>query len=112
MKLFAGLRKIRDFQKLQLAFLRSLLDFDIVIEIGYQQERGQPMTLKQLFLLDICSRTTVRRKLARLVDDGIVIRSKDAQDQRASVLLIAPSTVKLLGKYGSALVTISVAHFG
>ncbi len=70
------------------------------------------MTLKQLFLLDICSRTTVRRKLARLVDDGIVIRSKVAQDQRASVLLIAPSTVKLLGKYGSALVTISVAHFG
>jgi DNA-binding MarR family transcriptional regulator len=112
MKLFAGLRKIRDFQKLQLPFLSSLLDFDIVIEIGYQEERGRPMTLKQLFLLNICSRTTVRRKLARLVDQGIVIRSKDAHDQRASLLLIAPSTLKLLGKYGAALTTISAAHFG
>jgi DNA-binding MarR family transcriptional regulator len=111
MKLFAGLRKIRDFQKVQLPFVKSIIDFDIVIEIGYQEERGQPMTLKQLFLLDICSRTTVRRKLGRLIDQGIVMRRKDANDQRATLLVIAPSTIKLLGKYGGALTTISASHF-
>ena len=112
MKLFAGLRKIRDFQRAQLPFLKSVFDYDIVIEIGYQEERGQPMTLKQLFLLNICSRTTVRRKLATLIDQGIVIRRINAQDHRASVLAISPSTAKLLGKYGGALTTISAAHFG
>ena len=76
MKLFTGLRKIREFEKLQLPFLKSVVDFDIVIEIGYAEEEGQPLTLKQLFLLNISSRTTVRRKLARLIEQGIVFRRK------------------------------------
>ena len=66
MKLFTGLRKIREFERLQLPFLKSVIDFDIVIEIGYAEEEGHPLTLKQLFLLKVSSRTTVRRKLAKL----------------------------------------------
>jgi hypothetical protein len=50
MKLFTGLKKIREFERLQLPFFRSLVDFDIIIEIGYAEEQGQPLTLKQLFL--------------------------------------------------------------
>ncbi len=53
MKLFTGLKKIREFEKQQLPFLKSVVDFDIVIEIGYAEEQGQPLTLKQLFLLNI-----------------------------------------------------------
>ena len=107
MKLFTGLRKIREFEKLQLPFLKSVVDFDIVIEIGYAEEEGQPLTLKQLFLLNISSRTTVRRKLARLIEQGIVVRRKHANDHRASILKISPSTVKLLAKYGGTLAAIS-----
>src|SRR5580658_9130305 len=99
MKLFTGLKKIREFEKLQLPFLRSVFDFDIVIEIGYAEEQGQPLTLKQLFLLNISSRSTVRRKLAMLIEQEIVARRKHANDQRSSLLLISPSTVKLLSKY-------------
>jgi len=109
--LFAGLRKIREFERVQLPFFKSIVDFDIVIEIGYEEECGRPMTIKQLLLLDICSRTTVRRKLAKLINQGIVDRRKHATDNRASLLVIAPSTLKLLGKYGGTLSTIASAHF-
>lgn len=111
MKLFTGLKKIREFERLQLPFLKSVVDFDIVIEIGYAEEEGQPLTLKQLFLLKISSRTTVRRKLARLIEQGIVMRRKHANDNRASLLTISGSSVKLLGKYGGTLTSISDLHF-
>jgi DNA-binding MarR family transcriptional regulator len=111
MQLFTGLKKIREFEKLQLPFLKSVADFDIVIEIGYAEEQGQPLTLKQLFLLNISSRTTVRRKLATLIERGIVIRRKHVNDNRASLLHIASSSVKLLGRYGGTLTSISASHF-
>lgn len=111
MKLFSGLKKIREFERLQMPFLKSLIDFDIVIEIGYLEEQGQPLTLKQLFLLKISSRTTVRRKLAKLIEQGIVIRRKHANDHRASLLNISPFGIKLLGNYGGTLTTISALHF-
>ena len=111
MKLFTGLKQIRELERRQLPFLKSVVDFDIVIEIGYAEEQEQLLTLKQLFLLNLSSRTTVRRKLARLIDQGIVMRRKHANDQRASVLTISTSTVKQLGKYGSTLTSISALHF-
>ena len=111
MKLFTGLKQIREFERLQLPFLKSVVDFDIVIEIGYAQEQGQPLTRKQLFLLNMSSHTTVRRKLARLIEREIVIRRKHASDQRASLLTISPSIVKVLGKYGGTLTSISTLHF-
>ena len=111
MKLFTGLKKIREFERLQLPFLKSVIDFDIIIEIGYAVEQGQPLTLKQLFLLEFGSRTTVRRKLAKLIEQGIVIRRKQANDHRASLLIVSTSGVKLLSKYGGLLTSISELHF-
>jgi hypothetical protein len=111
MKLFTGLKKIREFERQQLPFLKSVFDFDIVIEIGYAEELQHPLTLKQLFLMNISSRTTVRRKLARLIEQGIVIRRTQASDHRASVLRISPSAIKVLSKYGGTLTSISVSHF-
>ena len=111
MKLFTGLKRIREFERGQLPFLRSVVDFDIVIEIGYAEEQELPLTLKRLFLLNITSRTTVRRKLARLIEQGIVMRRKHANDHRASVLTVSASTVKLLGKYCGTVTSISACHF-
>jgi DNA-binding MarR family transcriptional regulator len=111
MKLFTGLKKIREFEKQQLPFLKSIADFDIVIEIGYAEEQEQTLTLKQLFLLNIRSRTTVRRKLRRLIDQGIVIRRKHASDHRSSLLTISVSTVRLLTKYCGTVTSISACHF-
>src|SRR5687768_10673838 len=107
MKLFAALRKIREFERHQLPFLKSIIDFDIIIEIGYAEEQGQPLTLKQLFLMNISSRTSVRRRLARLIEQGIVTRRKHAKDQRSALLTISSPSLKLLTKYGGALALIS-----
>jgi hypothetical protein len=111
MKLFTGLKKIREFERRQLPFLKSVFDFDIVVEIGYAEEQGKPLTLKRLLLLNISSRTTLRCKLAKLIEQGIVIQRKHANDHRARLLMISPSTVKLLSKYGGTLTSISVSHF-
>lgn len=102
---------MREFERAQLPFLGSLIDFDIVVEIGYAEEQDQPLTLKQLFLLNIGSRTTVRRKLARLIEQGVVTRRKHAYDNRAAVLTISSSTCKLLGKYCGVLTSISALNF-
>jgi hypothetical protein len=64
-ELFAALKKMREFERLQLPFIRSLIDFDIIIEIGYAQEQKKPLTPKPLFLLNIGSVTTVRRRLVQ-----------------------------------------------
>jgi DNA-binding MarR family transcriptional regulator len=109
MKLFAALRKIREFERLQLPFLQSMVDFDILIEIGYAEEQQHPLTLKQLLLLNLSSRTTVRRRLARLIEGGIVTRRKNTNDQRSSLLSLSSSSLKLLGKYGGVLTSISVS---
>ncbi len=107
MKLFAALKKIREFEKLQLSFLKSVIDFDIIIEIGYAEEMEQPLTLKQLFLLNISSRSTVRRRLARLIAQRAVVRRKNAKDQRAAILTLSPASLKLFGNYGGTLATIT-----
>ena len=111
MKLFTGLKQIREFERRQLPFLKTVVDFDIVVEIGYAEEQEQPLTLKLLFLLNLSSRTTVRRKLARLIDEGLVVRRKQASDHRASLLTISASTVKLLGKYCGTVTYVSACCF-
>ena len=111
MKLFTGLKKIREYERQQLPFLKSVVDFDIVIEIGYAEEQRQPLTVKQLFLLNIRSRTTVRRKLAKLIEQGIIIRRKHANDQRATLLIISSASIKVLSKYGGTLTSIARVHF-
>ena len=105
MKVFTALRSIRDFERARLPFFGSIIDFDIVIDIGYAEEQGKPLTLKQLLLLIPSSRTTVRRRLANLIELGIVVPRENMSDQRSVLLTVSPSTVKLLGKYAGTITT-------
>jgi len=111
MKLFTGLRKIRVSERTHLPFLKTVVDFDIVLEIGYGEERGRPLTLKRLYLLEICSPGTLRRRLARLVANGTVTRERHPSDGRASLLLIPAATVRLFTKYIGVVSVISASHF-
>jgi DNA-binding MarR family transcriptional regulator len=106
-KLFAALKKLREFEKLQLPFIKSIIDFDIIIEIGYAQEQKKAFTPKQLFLTKLGSLTTVRRRLAKLTEQGIVTRRINTSDHRSDFLTISPASLKLLEKYGSVLSSIS-----
>jgi hypothetical protein len=111
MKLFAGLRKIREYQRRQLPFLRSLIEYDIVIEIGYAEECGDPITLKQLLLLNICSRTTMRRKLSELIEQQVILRHTNSHDRRVSVLGVSSTHLRQLTRYGQTLKSIARIHF-
>lgn len=105
MKLFAGLRRMRDLERKHLPFVRSLAEFDLIIEIGYHEERGTPLTLKQLLMLGICARTTLRRKLNALIARGVLVRTPHESDGRAVVLSISKSASQRLIRYHSGMVT-------
>lgn len=103
MKIFAAWKKVREFERTRLPFLNSIIDFDIVIDIGFAEEMGHPLTLKQLLLLIPASRTTVRRRLARLVQQGVVVPKRNGNDRRSMLLTISPSSLKVFTKYATAI---------
>ena len=107
LRLFAGLKKKREFERQQLPYIESLIDFDIIIEIGYAQEQKQTFTPKQLFLLKVASDATVRRRLAKLTEKGIVTRHTNTQDRRSDFLTLSPSSLKVLDRYGALLASFS-----
>jgi hypothetical protein len=90
----------------QMPFVHSLLDFDVIIEIGFAQEQKRVITPKQLFLLQLGSVSTVRRRLAKLTEQGIVARQANTKDYRSEVLTLSTAALKTLEKYGSLLSSI------
>lgn len=76
--------------------VKTYKEFDILIEIGYHQEQGNPLTLKQLLLLEIASQATVRRYLANLVRDGMVEKFVSADDHRYIHLKLSAQTVRMM----------------
>ena len=102
---------MRAHERDQLPFLRAVSDFDIVIEIGFYEEQGSPLGLKQLYATNICSPATIRRRLAELVHKGVVLRRPVMTDRRAAVLLISPATYKLFRRFAALLTAVSDMHF-
>lgn len=76
--------------------LNSMQDFDIVLELGFAQRSGQPLTLKRLMLLNLASSATLRRHLNRLVTNGTVIKKAAASDHRNIELTISDETIETL----------------
>lgn len=110
MNLFAGLRRMRELERRHLPFVRSLAEFDLIIEIGFHEERGKPLTLKQLLTLGICARTTLCRKLNGLVAQGVVVRTRRENDARAVVLGVSKTAFQRLDRYRVGMVA-SLVHF-
>jgi DNA-binding MarR family transcriptional regulator len=79
--------------------VKTYKEFDILIEIGYHQEQGGPLTLKQLLLLEVASPATVRRYLANLVRDGMVQKSVSVDDHRAVTLMLSARTVRMMTRH-------------
>ena len=89
-------RALRDFERQHLGFLKTMEDYNLVREIGYHQAEGKPLTLKQLFLLDVGSVATVQRRLRRLRQLGVVQQHRSKVDGRAVEFTLAPKALKLL----------------
>jgi|SRR5687768_6285710 DNA-binding MarR family transcriptional regulator len=108
MPVFARLRAMRAFEKRHLDFLQTLEDYDLVQEIGYHQERGKPLTMKALYLLDLASVATVQRRLRRLRQLGAVQQIRSESDGRALELCLTPKVQKTFAKYAELLASGSV----
>ena len=95
MNTFGKLHELRALQRRQLPLLHSIEDFDVIVEIGYHEELGRPLTLKRLFLQNIGSVATVQRRLSRLKRLGVVLQTRSAQDRRNLELSVSPDVRRL-----------------
>ncbi|MDP2639253.1 MAG: hypothetical protein Q8Q16_01105 [Betaproteobacteria bacterium] len=89
--MFQQFRRLHAFRQKQFPCLQSLLDCVLVVEIGYYQEQGRPLTIKGLLLLKLGAPATVRRRLQRLADLGLVHKLRANYDGRIYHLEIDPS---------------------
>lgn len=108
MATFKKLKKVRSILN-ELPGVATYTEFDILIEIGYYQEHGSPLTLKQLLLLGISFQATVRRHLGRLVKDGIVIKTESINDHRSVILTLSGNTIQTLTSHLTEIIT-HLAH--
>jgi hypothetical protein len=99
LSVFQRLKLLREFERHQLAFLKTLEDFDLVCEIGLRQALGEPLTVKQVFLLGFGSVPTVQRRLSRLRRLGVIQQRRADADRRSVEVTLAPKVLKALGGY-------------
>jgi DNA-binding MarR family transcriptional regulator len=96
---FNHLRVLRAFTQDHADLLGAQEDRNLIGEIGLHQAKGEPLTLKQLFLLDIGSISTVQRRLRRLKALGLVRHKPSAADRRAVELSLSPKAMRVLARY-------------
>jgi hypothetical protein len=106
MKIFSDLRNIIRLERLHLPFIATMEDRDIAAQIGYHDViRGEPLTLKLLYLLDIGSVATVQRRLAKLVGNGVVHKRRHSSDRRALTLHLTVGAKREYQRFATAILS-------
>jgi DNA-binding MarR family transcriptional regulator len=108
MGVFAALRTTRAFRRRHLDFLETREDCDLVLEIGFHQEAGVPLTMKQLQLMGLASVPTLQRRLRRLRQVGAIVGRKSEDDGRAVELVLSPKLLRTYAKYGDLIRSIQI----
>jgi len=108
MGVFAALRTTRAFRRRHLDFIETREDCDVVLEIGFHQERGAPLTMKRLQLLGLASIPTLQRRLRRLRQVGAIVARKSETDGRAVELVLSPKLMRTYAKYGELIMTLEM----
>lgn len=103
MKLFGHLRATRAYRRRHLDFLETPEDYDIVLEIGFHEERGEPLTLKRLQLMGIASVPTLQRRLRRLRQLGAIVARRSENDGRAVELTLSGKVHRAYARYGEVI---------
>jgi hypothetical protein len=96
---FTQLRSLRRLEKQHLPFLRSMEDYELVCEVGHHEESGRPLSMKQLYLLNLGSVPTVQRRLRRLRQLGVIVPRRSTSDGRSVELTVSPRVRKSCGRY-------------
>lgn len=96
---FQALRQRRSVEKQLLPFLKTAVDFDIFCEVGFHELIHAPLTVKHLILLDLAPQMTVFRRLNRLCELNIIVRTRSMRDGRVHELRLAAAVRPLLTRY-------------
>lgn len=99
MRQFEKLRILRAFRTQHANIFATQEDHHLLSEIGLHQARGQPLTLKQLFLLDIGSIATIQRRVRKLKELGIVKYRQAPRDRRSVELTLSPRCIRVFAQY-------------
>jgi DNA-binding MarR family transcriptional regulator len=96
---FKTLKAARDFTRRHLDFVATLEDFDLLCEIGFHQESGSPLTMRDLLRLEITSAATLQRRLRRLRARGAIIQTRSRDDARVIEFALSPKLLKVFARY-------------
>lgn len=89
----------REFERKHLAFVDSLEDLDLIWTIGYAQESGHPVGLKELVLAEFGAASTVQRRLNRLRSRGAIFQTASEDDARRVKFFLTQETIQRLEAY-------------
>ena len=107
MKVFQHLPEIIRLEHHHLPFIKTLEDRNIAAHIGYHDTLSEePLTLKLLYLLGVGSFATVQRRLARLVNMGVVVKRRHGEDRRSLTLHLSAAAKRDYRRYAVALASI------
>ncbi len=101
MHIFERMRAFRALENQHIPALKTGLDRHLISEIGYHQAKGRPVSVNQLFLLNIGSIATIQRRLRRLKELGAVQHRRAASDRRTIELTLSPKYTRIFRKYDS-----------
>jgi DNA-binding MarR family transcriptional regulator len=97
--IFKTLKATRDFARRHLDFVATMEDFDLLCEIGFHQEKGTPLTMRELMRLEITSAATLQRRLRRLKARGAIVQSRSRGDARVTEFSLSPRVQKVFVRY-------------
>ena len=92
---FESIRRRRAFERRCLPFLKTVIDFDITCEVGYNQLLGRPLIVKQLLLLRLGPPVSVLRRLDRLCQSKVISRTRSPSDGRVHELRLSSEVLRL-----------------
>lgn len=81
-KAFALLKTIRAYKNSRFPFLRTRVDYDLLLHIGHGQVSGKPMNLTDILTSNIGTVSTIVRRLGRMEKIGVVRKVKATTDKR------------------------------
>jgi len=100
--IFSTLRKLSTYERLNLPYVQSCEDKDIVFALMAAHEQGTNLNLKQLSLYRLGSPATLRRRLIRLQKLGVISKTAAPGDRRLAAYCITKEYLKHLQTYEKA----------
>lgn len=98
-KAFALLKTIRAYKNNRFPFLRTRVDYDLLLYIGHGQVSGKPMNLTDILTSNIGTVSTIVRRLGRLEKLGVVRKVKATADKRNVHYFLADAHLEAVAEF-------------